>query len=199
MAHAFEVAYEGTPTWETGRLQPATAQLLDEDVIRGRVLDVGCGTGLLAITLAKRGLDVVGIDLSARAIARAGARAARAGASLQLAVADARALRPGADGLGELFDVALDVGLFHVLQPEDREPYAASLAAVTRPGGRGFVVAWSDHNPFGIGPTRVRRRDLRLAFRARLGWRVESIEPAFLETRLPIGRAHAWLARIRRR
>jgi hypothetical protein len=126
-------------------------------------------------------------------------RARAAGVRVALLVADARTMRPGATGLGDPFDTVLDVGLFHVLQPEDREPYAASLAAVTRPGGRGFVIAWSDRNRFGVGPARVRRRDLRLAFRARAGWRVEAIEPAVLETRLPMGRVHAWLATIRRR
>jgi SAM-dependent methyltransferase len=199
MARAFEVAYEGTPTWETGRLQPAARRLIDEGAIRGRVLDAGCGTGRLAVELAQHGLVVVGVDVSDRAIRRARARAWSAGVRVSFVVADARVLRPGRAGLGDPFDTVLDVGLFHVLQPEDREPYAASLAAVTRPGGRGFVLAWSDRNPFGIGPARVRRRDLRLAFRARAGWQVEAIEPAVLETRLPMGRVHAWLATIRRR
>jgi len=44
------------------------------------------------------------------------------------------------------------------------------------------------------GPRRVTRREIRAAFRD--GWLVESIEPEWLETRLPEGRVHAWLARI---
>ena len=65
-----------------------------------------------------------------------------------------------------------------------------------RPGGSGFVVAWSDRNPFGIGPARVTRREIRHAFRADAGWRVVAIEDAELETLLPMGRVHAWLARL---
>ena len=68
-----------------------------------------------------------------------------------------------------------------------------------RPGGTGAVVAWSDRNPFGRGPARVRRRDLRDAFRVATGWRVESIEPGILESRLEPGRVEAWVARLRRR
>lgn len=41
----------------------------------GNVLDVGCGTGDLAVKLALRGYDVVGVDVSREAILRAGERA----------------------------------------------------------------------------------------------------------------------------
>ncbi|MDQ1323887.1 MAG: hypothetical protein QG587_1223, partial [Chloroflexota bacterium] len=65
--------------------------------------------------------------------------------------------------------------------------------------GTGAVVAWSDRNPFGRGPARVRRRDLRAAFRASTGWRVEAITTGTLESRLEPGQVHAWVARLRRR
>ena len=93
----------------------------------------------------------------------------------------------------------LDVGLFHVLQPVDRGRYAASLAAVVRPGGTALVVAWSDRNPFGYGPERVTRRAIRAAFGRAAGWRVEAIEEEQLESRLATGVVHAWLATVRRR
>jgi len=93
----------------------------------------------------------------------------------------------------------LGVGVFHVLQPADRALYAATLATVTRTGGTAFIVAWSDRNPFGRGPARVRRREIRAAFCAATGWRVTGIEAAVLETRLEPGHVHAWLARLRRR
>jgi SAM-dependent methyltransferase len=44
---------------------------------RGRVLDVGCGAGRVALHLQRRGLDVVGIDLSPGAIRIAKARGVR--------------------------------------------------------------------------------------------------------------------------
>ena len=165
------------------------------------MLDVGCGTGTHAVALARRGHRVTGVDLAAAAIERARVRAleARVTASTIFRTADALDLAHLGPSLGAPFDTALDSGLFHVLQPDDRRRYAAALAAVIRPGGRAFVIAWSDRNPFGIGPARVSRRVLRASFRAAEGWRVESIEAGLLETNLPPGTVHAWLARLRRR
>jgi SAM-dependent methyltransferase len=196
---AFDIAYEGTPSWETGRVQPVVLGLVEEGAVQGAVLDAGCGTGLHAVLMASRGHPVAGIDVAERAVELARQRAAEAGVEARFVVGNVLELGVHAAALGAPFDSVLDVGLFHVLQPEHRRRYAAALAATVRPGGLGFVVAWSDRNPFGIGPARVRRRDLRDAFRADTGWRVEAIESAELETRLLAGRVHAWLARLRRR
>lgn len=198
-ARAFDTAYEGAPSWETGRPQPVVARLLAAGRIAGRVLDAGCGTGSHAVLLAEAGHPVVGLDIAAAAVGRARSRAAGAGVAAEFAVGDALALASLASELGAPFDTVLDVGLFHVLQPADREPYAAALSTVVRPGGSALVVAWSDRNPFGIGPARVRRRDLRAAFRARSGWRVVGVEAAELETRLLSGRVNAWLLCAARR
>jgi SAM-dependent methyltransferase len=196
---AFDVAYEGTPSWETGRPQPALLRLLDAGAIRGRVLDAGCGTGRHAILLAGRGHDVTGVDFAAAAIEEARVSARELGSQVRFVVADALELGRLCEALGGPFDTALDIGLFHVLQPDERRPYARALASVLRPGASAFVIAWSDRNPFGVGPSRVGRRMLRDAFRAADGWRIEAIEPEILETRLAGGPVQAWLARLRRR
>lgn len=196
---AFDVAYEGTPSWEIGRPQPVVARLVADGALRGSVLDAGCGTGHHAVLLAAAGCRVSGIDVAPRAVGLARERAAGAGVGTRLVIGDALELARHEAALGAPFDAFLDVGLFHVLQPADRRRYAAGLASVVRPGGSGFVVAWSDRNPFGVGPERVRRRDLRDAFRAETGWRVTDIVESELETRLPMGRVNAWLARLSRR
>jgi SAM-dependent methyltransferase len=198
-SRAFDVAYEGTPSWETGRPQPVVERLIEAGEIGAAVLDAGCGTGLHAVLLASLGHRAAGIDLAARAVEAARDRARGAGLDAPFVVGDALDLELHAAALGAPFDTVLDVGLFHVLQPADRHRYASALASVVRPGGTGFVAAWSDRNAFGVGPARVTRRELRHAFRAGEGWRVEAIEPAELETLLPMGRVHAWLARLRRR
>ena len=194
---AFDNAYEGTPTWEIGRPQPAVRRLLDAGLFEGNVLDVGCGTGEHARLLAAHGHATTGIDFSARAIERARTHAADdtglAASSPAFAVADVRALRP--DAIGS-FDTVLDVGCFHTLRPADRPAYTHSIGVVLRPRGRLLLLVWSDRNPFGYGPARVRRRDIRDTFGE--GWTIERLAAETLDTRLAQAQVHAWLAVIRR-
>jgi SAM-dependent methyltransferase len=220
----FDTAYAdgGTPTWDLGRPQGVVVRLLDAGWFGpagAAILDAGCGTGEHALLLAGHGYRVVGVDLAAEAIGRA---TAKAGAKADGQNAGAQAAAPAttpvsgqagrralaADflvhdaldlgGLGRTFDAALDVGLFHTLGDEDRPRYAASLAAAVRPGGRAAILCWSDRNPFGVGPRRVTRRELRGTFRVAAGWRVEGIVAEVLETRLPGGSVQAWLALVSR-
>ena len=195
----FDTAYAdgGTPTWDLGRPQAAVERLLDAGWFGppgSAILDAGCGTGEHALLLAEHGHRVVGVDLAAEAIARATAKAEARGLEVGFLVHDALDLA----GLGRTFDRALDVGLFHTLADEDRPRYVAGLAAAVRPGGRAAILCWSDRNPFGVGPRRVTRRELRSAFRVAAGWRVEAIVAETLETRLPAGSVAAWLARLSR-
>ena len=192
MVGFFDNAYRdgGTPTWDVGRPQGALVRLAETGRITGAVLDAGCGTGENALHLAGLGYLVVGVDFAVAAIERAAARAADRHVPVEFLVADALDLA----ALGRTFDTVIDIGLFHTLEDADRVRYAASLGAALRPGGQAFVLCWSDRNPFGRGPRRVTRREIRATFRG--GWRVEAIEPEWLETRLPEGRVRAWLARI---
>src|SRR5256885_4271530 len=58
----------------------------------GRVLDVGCGTGFLALRFAELGHTVTGIDLSPQMIDRARRKAEQAGRQIDFRVGDATAL-----------------------------------------------------------------------------------------------------------
>jgi len=207
---AWDTAYAegGRPTWDIGRPQPAVVRLLAAGAFGppgASILDAGCGTGENALLLAGHGHRVVGIDVAWEAIARARAIAAERAKAAERAIAPPPVFVVGdvleALGAGTMgpFDVALDVGLLHSLGDGEGVRYAATLAAVVRPGGRAFVLCWSDRNPFGIGPRRVSRRELRGTFRASAGWRVDAIEPEELASRLPGRVVHAWLARLTRR
>lgn len=195
----FDTAYAdgGTPTWDIGRPQAAVGRLLDAGAFGPQdatILDAGCGTGEHALLLTGRGHCVVGVDLAAEAVARAAAKARARKLPAEFLVHDALDLA----ALGRTFDVALDVGLFHTLGDDDRPRYAASLASAVRPGGRAFVLCWSERNAFGFGPRRVTRRELRSTFRRAAGWRVDAIVVETLETLLPAGAVAAWLARLSR-
>ena len=78
-AARWDSAYEAgsRPPWDIGRPQPAFVRLADGGLLRGRVLDAGCGSGEHALLAAARGADVVGVDVSPRAIARALTQAAQ--------------------------------------------------------------------------------------------------------------------------
>lgn len=142
--HAFDQHAPGYSAWEQHR----TAQAWRSRVIAacarrlragGRVLDIGGGTGLDAVTLGALGFDVVVVEPSdgMRAVAEArGVRAVRGG------VAD---LARRAD-LGT-FDLALsDFGALNCVA--DLEPLRAGLDARLRPGGVAVLVVMG---PFALG------------------------------------------------
>jgi ubiquinone/menaquinone biosynthesis C-methylase UbiE len=99
-----------------------------------RVLDVGTGTGVVALLTAELGHDVTGVDLSGAMLARARSKSAAAGLAVDWRVADAEALP--ADLVG--FDVVIARHLLWTLPHPDRAIRAWRDAA--RPGGLVIVI-----------------------------------------------------------
>ena len=61
--HAFfDAVYRETPPWDVGGPQPALSSLFAEHPPAGPVLDVGCGSGDLAVALSRDGLDAARIE-----------------------------------------------------------------------------------------------------------------------------------------
>jgi cyclopropane fatty-acyl-phospholipid synthase-like methyltransferase len=194
----FENFYGGPAPWDIGRPQARFTAIADRVV--GPVLDAGCGTGEHALFFAARGHRVVGIDFVEEAIRRARAKAAQRGLAVEFLVKDAMTL---ADW-GERFATVIDCGLFHVFSDDDRHCYVWGLTQVVRPGGRLFLMSFSDAEPGTEGPRRVSRRELHDAFAD--GWEVESVEPVQIEinpeftaVKFSAGGPKAWFAVIRRR
>jgi len=188
----FDASYCSTPPWDIGRPQPAFVSLADAGSWVGRVLDAGCGTGEHALLAFSRGHEAAGIDSSPRAIELAKQKATERGATVRFLVWDALEL----PALGEQFDTVLDCGLFHVLDDESRVRYVRSLAGALAPGGRYFMLCFSDHQPGDWGPRRVTEREIRQSFSD--GWQVESIEPTVLDITIDPGGARAWVVSISR-
>jgi 2-polyprenyl-6-hydroxyphenyl methylase/3-demethylubiquinone-9 3-methyltransferase len=95
-----------------------------------RVLDVGCGGGLLAEGMARRGARVTGIDLAAEALEVARLHALESGVAVEyrLAAVEAEAVaQPSAFDLVTCLEM-----LEHVPDPA---AVVAALAGLVRPGG----------------------------------------------------------------
>lgn len=172
----WDESYEaGEIPWDTGRPQPEIVALERSGGVEGRILDVGCGTGVETRYLADRGYEVVGVDFSAPAIERARDRTDSSTASFL--VGDALEL-PNLD-LG-LFDTVLDCGMFHTLDAEDRPTYTQAISSVLAPIGRAVCLEFGAEAPSDWGPTRISATDFREAFAD--GWRLDVIDPVPFET-----------------
>jgi cyclopropane fatty-acyl-phospholipid synthase-like methyltransferase len=172
---SFENLYAGQPRWEIGRPQRAILDVADR--ITGSVLDSGCGSGENALYLASRGQRVTGIDFLAEPVTLAKQKAIERGLTATFLVMDALALKE----LPEVFDSVIDSGLFHVFSDEDRRRYVEGLASVLKPGGRLFLLCFSDAEPGDQGPRRVSRQEIEEGFAD--GWVIESGEPSRYEVR----------------
>ena len=193
----FETLYAGQAPWDIGKPHKAFIDVADR--ITGSVLDAGCGTGDTALFLASRGNQVTGFDFLEEPIRRAKLKAAERGLNVTFLVKDAMTVKDWT----ERFDNVIDSGLFHVFSDEDRKRYAEGLATVLKPGGRLYLMCFSDEEPGTQGPRRISKKDLHAAFAQ--GWDIESIEPTRVETRPDLkeftfseGGPKAWFAVIRR-
>ncbi len=192
----WDAAYEASvpAPWDIGRPQPAFVRLADRGLLRGQVLDSGCGTGEHTLLAAARGADAVGVDISPRAIEQARGKAADRGLAARFEVGDVLSL----GRLGLTFDTVIDSGVFHVFDDADRARYVASLASALRSGGTCYLMCFSDRQPGTFGPRRVREDELRGAFRD--GWSVTDVtaDTFDLNPGFDAAAAQAWLATIRR-
>ncbi|WP_040698804.1 class I SAM-dependent methyltransferase [Nocardia vinacea] len=179
--------YAQRPPWDIDRPQPAFVALAEAGAIEGQVLDIGCGTGEHALLAAALGLDATGIDLADNALDWARRKAHDRGLTARFLYRDALTLTEW----NESFDTVLDCGLFHIFDANDRATYVAGLWSVIRPGGRYFMLGFSDRQPGIGGPHRLTRDEITAAFAQ--GWRIESIEAATIEITTDPEGIRAWL------
>lgn len=126
----------------------------------GRVLEIGCGTGNLAL-LVKRlrpHLAVVGLDPDPKALARAGRKARHAGLTLELDRGFADEL-PYPEGS---FDRVLSSLMFHHLEADLRLATLRDVLRVLRPGGSLHLMDVGGESPHLHGLARLARRSRTL-------------------------------------
>jgi cyclopropane fatty-acyl-phospholipid synthase-like methyltransferase len=189
----FDTAYEGAPPWEIGRPQDDVVRLEGRGGFKGKILDLGCGTGENALFLASKGYEVLGIDAVPAAIEKARAKAAERKLDCTFQVADALELGK----LKKTFDTVLDCGLFHVLSDEDRKKYAKSVSKAVKSRGGLHILCFSTEEKGDEGPRRVGERELIELFNMK-GWLVEEVSEARFETTMHPDGARAWLATFTR-
>ena len=116
-------------------INPLRLDLIDREAGLGgkRVLDVGCGGGILAEAMAARGADVVGIDLAEKGLKVAQLHLLESGCRVDYRHMDAEALAAAEPGS---FDVVTCMEMLeHVPDPAST---VAACARLTRPGGHLF-------------------------------------------------------------
>lgn len=99
-----------------------------------RVLDIGCGGGLLSEPVARMGATVVGADPSEKNIGIASTHAAETGTSVDYRAVTAEQLQEA----GEMFDVVLNMEV--VEHVADVDFFMRTCASMVKPGGLMFVA-----------------------------------------------------------
>jgi ubiquinone/menaquinone biosynthesis C-methylase UbiE len=133
IARGYDAALAGTPLFDLDQ------RFVERHCPRpGRLLDLGCGTGRLLMTMAQRGWHTLGVDLSPEMLQVAADKAMSAGLSIDLLRANIAELEGLAD---ESFDcvACLFSTLGMVLGTAQRRQVAAHAFRVLRPGGR-FIL-----------------------------------------------------------
>ncbi|MGH8528476.1 MAG: class I SAM-dependent methyltransferase [Nevskiales bacterium] len=139
-------------SWLTGLYDPIVrlttretrfkAALLQEAGLRAgeRVLDLGCGTGTLAVQakMLVPEIEMVGVDGDPAILMRARAKAQLAGVNIDFDQAFSQELPYPNDG----FDCVLSSLFFHHLTLDSKKATFREISRVLKPGGRVHIADW---------------------------------------------------------
>ena len=145
----------------------------------GRALDVGTGSAIWGIELAKRGWEVTGVDIVGKALERGRARIQAAGVNMKLVQGDVTRLSEPEVGFG--FRLILDTGTFHDFDTEQQEGMARSIDVLATADATVILLCW----PRRIRPLirGVSREEIEAAF---AGWQITDVEPSFFKLPPPL-------------
>jgi SAM-dependent methyltransferase len=185
----YRFAYSiGFHPWEDAASDPPfvekASQLFDREeqgreTPFGRALDIGTGSGIWGIELAKRGWEVTGVDLIEKALARARDRVRRANVEVRLIQGDVTALSES--GVGSGFRLILDTGTFHDFDADQRVAMGKGIEAVAGLDATILLLAWPKRRrPLIRG---VSRDEIEAAFP---GWIITDVEPSHFSLPMPL-------------
>lgn len=146
----FNFHYLGHPSWDKNQSPPELLDFINAHE-PGKVLDLGCGTGMNCLTLARAGWQTTGVDFAPKAILYAMRRFNKAtGLQGKFLLADVSRIK----GMSNNFDLVLDMGCYHVLPVASRQNYQAVVNRVLKPGGT-FLLFGHRNSLFNPDSTRL--------------------------------------------
>jgi len=172
----FNAVYQNIPPWDIGAPQPAMTALIEKYPPPNPILDLGCGSGDLAIYLAQLGHQVIGLDFVETAIQNARARAASSprytAGQLSFQVADA--LKPSL--LQQKFGAVMDSGFYHLFSPEQSNQLIDEVASILLPNGRYYLHEFAIEFPVANMPRQITVDELQARFTTDRGWHIKEIQ-----------------------
>jgi SAM-dependent methyltransferase len=147
----YQVFYRiGFTPWDGHALSSTMRELIEGPAALppGTAIDIGCGTGDSAIYLASHGWKVTGVDVSAKALEKAAAKAAAQHVSVDFRRADATRLSSA--GVGKDVSLILDSGCLHGMSDDARDRYVAELGAIAAPETKLLIFAFTPGGQTGV-------------------------------------------------
>lgn len=145
----------------------------------GPALDLGTGSGIWGIELARRGWQVTGVDLVEKALRRARKRVEEAGVAMRLVHGDVTALQQA--GVGSGYRLVLDTGTFHDLTADQRDAMGRGVTALAAPDATVLLLVW----PRRKRPL-IRGADRGDVEAASPGWTITDVEPSYFRLPKPL-------------
>jgi SAM-dependent methyltransferase len=172
----FNTVYQNSAPWDIGSPQPAMVALIEKYPPVNPVLDLGCGSGDLAIYLAKSGYQVLGIDFVESAIKNAQDKVAALfnGTALPVRFQVADALKPSL--LQEKFGAVFDSGFYHLFNPGQCEQLIDEVASILKPHGCYYLHEFAIEFPIPNAPRNILPEELQKLFTVERGWHIKEIQ-----------------------
>lgn len=168
-AHWDQRYLTGDAPWNSGLVSRELIRVLQEEQITPcRAAELGCGTGINAVHLARQGFDVLAADCSAVAIERARLLADESRSSVRFAVSDLCRLSELREALGEdatayerRCSFLFDRGCYHCARRMDVAGYLETVEWLAAPNARMLLLCGNANETAQQGPPKLTEAEIR--------------------------------------